>query len=158
LSYSPRGGHGYGNNQHGSSGGSRFSWRKQKKPKEVINVKEEPEPKVAPETIVWTPRPLEQNVQVFLSTPTTMTSNASKSVLSNDLTKQNELGYQIALLAESQKLGVEVLTPEGATLKYKIIKLVDQKPEDKPVSFGDMAFVGNLKGALKPCGYTLVVK
>jgi hypothetical protein len=71
---------------------------------------------------------------------------------------QNELGYQISLLAESQKLGVEVLTPEGVALKYKIIKIVDQTPEDKAVSFGDMAFIGNLKSSLKPCGYTLIVK
>ena len=97
-------------------------------------------------------------MQVFLSKPTTLTSNGCKFVLSNDLTQQNELGYQISLLAESQKLGVEVLTPEGQTLKFKIIKIVDQTPEDKSVSFGDMAFIGNLKSALKSCGYTLIVK
>ena len=157
MSYNGSSGHGYGNQKH-SSGGSRFSWRKPKKPKEDVYVKDDPEPKIAPETIQWTPRPLSQGVQVFLSTPTTLTSNASKSVLSNDLTKQNELGYQISLLAESQKISIEVLTPEGQTLKYKIIKIVYQKPEDKAVSFADMAFVGNLKGALKPCGYTLIVK
>lgn len=157
MSYNPRSGHGYGNQKHGS-GGSRFSWRKPKKEKEVIYVKDDPEPKVPEETIVWTPRPLAQNVRVFLDKPTTLTTNGCKFVLSNDLTKQNELGYQISLLAESQKLGVEVLTPEGQTLKYKIIKIVDQTPEDKPVSFADMAYIGNLKSALKPCGYTLVVK
>jgi len=97
-------------------------------------------------------------VRVFLDKPTTLTSNGCKFVLPNDLTMQNELGYQISLLAESQKISIEVLTPEGQTLKYKIIKIVDQKPEDKAVSFADMAFVGNLKGALKPCGYTLIVK
>jgi hypothetical protein len=157
LSYNARSGSGYGNQKHGSSG-SRFSWRKNKKQKEVIYVKDDPEPKVAPETIEWTPRPLAQNVRVFLDTPTTWTSNASKALLSNDLTKQTELGYQVSLLAESQKLGVEVLTPEGQTLKYKIIKIVDQRPEDKAVSFADMAYIGNLKSALKPCGYTLIVK
>ena len=156
MGYNARSGSGYGNQKHGS-GGSRFSWRKQKKPKDIVYVKE-PEPKVPEETIQWTPRPLAPGVRVFLSKPTTLTSNGCKFVLSNDLTQQNELGYQIALLAESQKLGVEVLTPEGQTLKYKIIKIVDQTPEDKPVSFGDMAFIGNLKGALKPCGYTLIVK
>jgi hypothetical protein len=157
MGYNPRGGHGYGDSRHGS-GKSRFSWRKQKKPKEVIYVKDDPEPKVPEETIVWNPRPLAPGVRVFLSKPTTLTSNGCKFVLSNDLTQQNELAYQIALLVESQKLGVEVLNPEGQSLKYKLIKIVDQKPEDKPVSFGDMAFVGNLKGALKPWGYTLIVK
>jgi hypothetical protein len=158
LGYNARSGHGYGNNRHGSGGGSRFSWRKPKKDNEVINVKGETEPKIAPETIVWTPRPLAQGVRVFLDKPATWTTTASKTLLSNDLTMQNELGYQIALLAESQKLGVEVLTPEGQTLKYKVIKIVDQTPEDKAVSFGDMAYIGNLKSALKPCGYTLIVK
>lgn len=157
MGYNARGGHGYGNQKQGS-GGSRFSWRKPKKPKDIINVKEELEPKIAPETIVWVPRPLAQNVQVFLNTSTTLTSNASKALLSNDLTKQTELGYQISMLAESQKLGVEVLTPEGQTLKYKIIKIVDQRPEDKAVSFADMAYIGNLKSSLKPCGYTLIAK
>ncbi len=157
MSYNARGGHGYGNQKHGSSG-SRFSWRKQKKPKDIVYDKDDPEPTVPEETIVWTPRPLPQNVRVFLDTPTTLTSNASKALLSNDLTKQNELGYQISLLAESQKLGIEVLTPEGQTLKYKIIKIVDRRPEDKAVSFADMAYIGNLKGSLKPCGYTLIVK
>jgi hypothetical protein len=152
-----RSGHGYGNQKHGS-GGSRFSWRKPKKPKEDVYVKDDPEPKVPEETIVWTPRPLAPGVQVFLDTPTTWTSNASKALLSNDLTKQTELGYQISLLAESQKLGVEVLSTEGQTLKYKIIKIVDQKPEDKAVSFADMAYIGNLKSALKPNGYALIVK
>lgn len=151
MSYNARSGHGYGNQKHGSSG-SRFSWRKPQKPKDVINVKEEPEPKVAPETIEWTPRPLAQGVQVFLF------YNGGKFVLSNDLPQQNELGYQICILAESRKLRVEVLTPEGETRKYQIIKIVDQKPEDKPVSFGDMAFVGNLKNALKPNGYTLIAQ
>jgi len=157
LAYNSKGGHGYGNQKHGS-GGSRFSWRKQKKPKEDVYVKDDPEPKVPEETIVWTPRPLAPGVQVFLAKPTTLTSNGCKFVLSNDLTQQNELAYQISIMSESQKLGVEVLTPEGETRKYKIIKIVDQRPEDKPVSFGDMAYIGNLKGALKPCGYTLIVK
>ena len=76
--------------------------------------------------------------------------------MTNDLDKQSELGYQIATLATSQKLGVEVLTPEGSTLKYKIIQLADQTPEDKAVSFAEMAFVGNLKSALKPNGFTLI--
>jgi hypothetical protein len=129
-----------------------------KKPKDVVYVKDDPEPKVPEETIVWTPRPLAQGVQVFLSKPTTLTSNSCKFLLSNDLTQQNELAYQIALMAESQKLEVEVLTPEGQTLKYKIIKIEDQRPEDKAVSFADMAYIGNLKSALKPCGYTLIVK
>jgi hypothetical protein len=39
---------------------------KTKKPKDAINVKEEPEPKIAPETIEWTPRPLAQNGRLFL--------------------------------------------------------------------------------------------
>lgn len=156
MSYPSRGGHGYGNQRHGS-GKSHFSWIKPRKPKEVV-FEEEPEPKVPEDTISWSPRPLAQGVQVFLNTPTTLTANASKSVLTNDLTKQNELGFQIALLAESQKLGVEVLTPEGQTLKYKVIKIVEQTAEDKAVSFGDMAYIGNLKVALKPCGYTLIVK
>jgi hypothetical protein len=157
LGYNARSGSSYGNQKHGSSG-SRFSWRKPKKQKEPVYVKDDPEPKIPEETIVWTPRPLAQGVQVFLDTPTTWMTNASKALLSNDLTKQNELGYQISLLAESQKLGVEVLTPAGQTLKYKIIRIVDQTPEDKAVSFGDMAFVGNLKNALKPNGYTLIAK
>jgi hypothetical protein len=157
LGYNARSGHGYGNQKHGSSG-SRFSWCKPKKKKEVIYVKDDPEPRVPEETIVWTPRPLAPGVRVFLSKPTTFTSNGCKFVLSTDLTKQNELGYQIALLAESQKLIVEVLTPASQTLKYKVIKIVDQKPEDKAVSFADMAYIGNLKSALKRCGYTLIVK
>jgi len=138
---------------------SRFSWGrlKKQKEKEVIYMRDpEPEPKVAPETIVWTPRPLAPGVRVFLSKPTTLSSDGCKVLLTNDLTQQNQLAYQIALLAESQKLGVEVLTPEGATLKYKVIKIVDQKPEDKAVSFADMAFIGNLKSSLKPNGYTLI--
>jgi hypothetical protein len=157
MGYNARSGHGYGNQKH-ASGGSRFSWRKPKKQKENDYVQDEPEPKIPEETIVWAPRPLAQGVRVFLDKPTTLTSNGCKFVLPNDLTMQNELGYQISLLAESQKLGVEVLTPEGVALKYKIIKIVDQTPEDKAVSFGDMAFIGNLKSSLKPCGYTLIVK
>jgi hypothetical protein len=157
MGYNARSGHGYGNQKHGSSG-SRFSWRKPKKQKENDYVQDEPEPKIPEETIVWTPRPLSQGVRVFLSKSTTLSADDCRVALTNDLTQQNELGYQIALLSESQKLGVEVLTPEGQTLKYKVIKIVDQTPEDKPVSFGDMAFIGNLKSALKPCGYTLIIK
>ncbi len=157
MGYNARSGSSYGNQKHGSSG-SRFSWRKPKKQKEVIYVKDDPEPKVPEETIVWTPRPLAQNVRLFLDKPTTLTSNGCKFLLTNDLTQQNELAYQIALMAESQKLEVEVLIPENQTLKYKVIKIVDQTPEDKAVSFGDMAFIGNLKSSLKPCGYTLIVK
>src|SRR5450756_1714918 len=111
-----------------SSKHGRFSWGKPKKPKEVIYVRDDPEPKVPPETISWTPRPLPQDVRVLLSKPTTLTAEGSKVLLSNDLTKQNELGYQISMLAESQKLGVEVMLPNGSTMKYKIIKIVDQLP------------------------------
>jgi hypothetical protein len=48
MGYNPRGGHGYGDSRHGSSK-SRFLWRKPKKQKEVIYVKDDPEPKIAPE-------------------------------------------------------------------------------------------------------------
>ena len=70
VSFNGRGGSSYGNQRHGS----RFSFgrgKKQKKDQETVYVRDDPEPKVEPENIVWQDRPLPEGVQVFLSQPTT---------------------------------------------------------------------------------------
>jgi len=157
MGYNARSGHGYGNQKH-SSGGSRFSWRKPKKPKDVINVKEEPEPKVEPETVTWTDRPLPEGVKVFLSQPTTFTNNAQKRLLPSDISLQSQNAYQIGLLAANQKLSLEVVTPNGQEKQYRIIKTSEQQPQDKPLAFSDYVFVGNIKNALRTNGYTVILK
>ena len=79
-------------------------------------------------------------------------------LLPSDLTRQNEIAYQIALLSESQKLSLEAVLGDGSVRKYRIIKISSQLPTDKPSSFSDYPLVGNLKNALQPHGYTLIVQ
>lgn len=156
MSYTPKGGHGYGNQKHGSSG-SRFSWRKQK-PKDVVYVRDEEEkPKQPiPDTIHWQERPLPQGTQLIVSTPTSLTQNGASFVLSNDLDKQQALALQICQLASTQKLKLEVKLPDGSTQKYRIINSIDQLPSDRTVSFNDMVYVGNLRNQLRINGFTLI--
>jgi hypothetical protein len=160
MGYNARSGHGYGDQRHGS-GKSRFSWPKWKKPKEVINFvrPEEDKPKapVIPELIHWVERPLPEGTKVFLNRPTTLTSDNAKFLLSNDLDKQHEIGFQISQLAsENSKLTLEVALPDTSIRKFKIIKSEDQLPSDESLSFQDMIYVGNLRNQLRVNGFTLI--
>jgi hypothetical protein len=156
MGYNARSGHGYGNQKH-SSGGSRFSWRKPKKPKEVNVREEEDKPRQPiPDTIHWQERALPQGTRLTISTPTTLTSNAVSYVLANDLDKQQPQAFQICQLASTQKLKLEVMLPDGSNRKFKIINSVDQLPSDAPVSFNDMVYVGNLRNQLRINGFTLI--
>jgi len=160
LSYNSRGGHGYGDSRHGS-GKSRFSWGKWRKPKEEINVvrpeEEEPKAPVIPELIHWVERPLPAGTQIFLNRPTTLTTNSVKFLLSNDIDKQHEIGFQISQLAsENMKLNLEVILPDTSVRKYKIINAKDQPPNDTALDFSDLIYVGNLNNQLRPNGFTLI--
>ncbi len=159
MSYGARSGHGYGNQRHGS-GKSRFSWRTPQKPKEEINIRPEedkPEVPVIPELIHWVERPLPEGIKIILNRPTTLTSNNAKFLLSNDLDKQSEIGFQICQLAsENSKLSLEVVLPDSSMRKYKIINAKDQLPTDTAITFSDMVYVGNIHNALLPNGFTLI--
>jgi hypothetical protein len=157
LGYSPRGGHSYGNQKHGSGGGSRFSWRKPKKPEIVYVRDEEEKPKQPiPDTIHWQERPLPQGTQLTIITPSSFTQNSQSFVLSNDLDKQQPQALQICQLASSEKLKLEVKLPDGTTEKFKIINSVDQLPSDRTVDFNSMVYVGNLRNQLRANGFTLI--
>jgi hypothetical protein len=158
-SYNAKGGHGYGDQRHGS-GKSRFSWGKWKKPKEVINVvrPEEDKPKAPiPDLIHWVERPLPEGTKVFLNRPTTLTSNNAKFLLSNDLDKQPEIGFQICQLSsENMKLSLGVVLPDSSVRKFKIINVKDQLPSDTAIDFSDLVYVGNLHNQLRTNGFTLI--
>jgi hypothetical protein len=155
LSYNGKGGSSYGNQKRGS----RFHFGRGKKKetelREVVAYRE-PEPKIPQENIVWTPRPLDVGSKIVLCTPTTLSQNGAKFLLSNDLAAQEALAYQISLLGESNKLEIEAFRPNGECKKFKIIRINSQTPNDKPVSFADMTLIGNLKNSLKSCGFTIV--
>jgi len=153
----------YRGQQKGSYGApykkSRFSWGKPKKPKdkEVVYVRDDPEPKIPEETIQWTPKPLGQGIQILLSRPTTLTQNGAKTLLPTDLTQQAEIASQVSLLAESnQKLGLEVLSGDGSIRHYRIVKTASLLPTDKTLTYSDYPLIGNLKEALRLCGYSVI--
>ncbi|MGA2680638.1 MAG: hypothetical protein ABSF44_02435 [Candidatus Bathyarchaeia archaeon] len=157
---------------------SRFSWVRSKKakPKEnITDIKDDPEPQsskddsepqkvrdepepqtVAPETISWQNRPLAPDIRIFLVRPETLTVTGARTILPVDLTLQKELGYQIALLAESQRLNIEAQSGDGSVKKYRILKISSQLPTDKNLSFSDYPLVGNIKNSLGPHGYTIL--
>jgi predicted nuclease with RNAse H fold len=76
--------------------------------------------------------------------------------LPSDLTLQEKNAYEIALLSESQKLGLEAVSGDSSVRKYRILKTVDQLPTDKPLSFSDYQFIGNIKNSLRSHGYTVL--
>jgi hypothetical protein len=132
-----------------------------RKPKEEINVvrpeEEEPKAPVIPELIHWVERPLPAGTQIFLNRPTTLTTNSVKFLLSNDIDKQHEIGFQISQLAsENMKLNLEVILPDTSVRKYKIINAKDQLPNDTALDFSDLIYVGNLNNQLRPNGFTLI--
>jgi len=149
----------YGNQKRGHVG---FLGRKKKpkQPKEedVVYFRnaDPPEQKIQPETVAWQNRPLDQGVSLFLVRPTTFTVPGAKTVLPSDLTLQGKNAYEIALLSESQKLGLEAVSGDSSVRKYRILKTVDQLPTDKPLSFSDYQFIGNIKNSLRSHGYTVL--
>ncbi len=161
MGYNARGGHGYGgNSRHGSGSSHWYSRGKGRKNEDkVVNVREEEKPKSpASEIIQWQERPIPDNVQIILSKPTNLLETGVKVLLSNDLEKQHEIAYQISTVASTlkQKLGIEVLLQDGSTKKFKVISIVDQQPTDKPVSFADLTYIGNLRNQLRPNGFTVI--
>jgi len=60
---------------------------------------------------------------------------------------QSQNASQIGVLASSQKLGLEVVTPDGELKHYRILRVNEQQPQDKPLAFSDYVYVGNLKNA-----------
>jgi hypothetical protein len=155
----------YGGHQQGyygpsgkshNSGG--FFGTGKKRDRDIIFVRDaEEKPKQPiPDVIHWQERPLPEGTKLTVSTPPTLTNNGASLVLANDLDKQQSQAFQICQIASNQKLKLEATLPDGSSRKFRIINSVDQLPSDRPVSFNDMVYVGNLRNQLRANGFTLV--
>ncbi|MGA2523650.1 MAG: hypothetical protein ABSF65_05800 [Candidatus Bathyarchaeia archaeon] len=168
MSYNGQGGSGYGNQRRRGSGFFGRGKKRDEKAPEWTDSKadsNEPgseeqriEPQPLGDYINWSSRPLEVGTKIVLCTPTTLTQNSSKFLLSNDLAAQNQLAYQIGLLGEKQPLELETFKPNGQCRKYKIVKIADLKSDDRQASLEDMSVIGNLRNSLKRNGFTVIPK